>query len=190
VFPRGKRPTRLLSFAQAVTSAVSLLDVPIGPKAPEVFNTVIEIPKGSTNKYELDVETGVIKLDRVLHSPMFYPFDYGYIPQTKYLDGDPLDVLVMLMHPTFPGCVVEAKAIGVLEMRDEKGPDEKILCVATKDPRFSNRKSLNDLTEHTQKEIVHFFEVYKTLEQKEVEVVGWQDVPMAIRLIEKYRTDR
>lgn len=169
---------------------MSLLDVRIGPHAPEVFNTIIEIPKGSTNKYEFDEETGLMRLDRVLHSPMFYPFDYGLIPQTRYLDGDPLDVLVMLMHPTFPGCIVEAKAIGVLEMRDEKGPDEKILCVATKDPRFSNRKSINDLTQHTLREIVHFFEVYKQLEEKSVDVIGWNDVALAIQLIETYRTDR
>jgi inorganic pyrophosphatase len=169
---------------------MSLLDVPIGEYAPSIFNTIIEIPKGSTNKYEVDQKTGVVKLDRVLYSPLFYPFDYGYIPQTLYLDGDPLDTLVMLMHPTFPGCVVEAKAIGVLEMRDEKGPDEKILCVATKDPRFSNRKSLNDLNVHTLKEIIHFFEVYKQLEEKSVEVIGWNDVALAVQLIEKYRTDR
>jgi inorganic pyrophosphatase len=169
---------------------MSLLNVPIGPDAPYSFNTIIEIPKGSTNKYEVDQQTGLLKLDRVLFSPLFYPFDYGYIPQTKYLDGDPLDVLVMLMHPTFPGCMVEAKAIGVLEMRDEKGPDEKILCVATKDPRFSNRKSLNDLTAHTLKEIIHFFEVYKQLEEKSVDVVGWKDVDLAFQLIDKYRTDR
>lgn len=169
---------------------MSLLQVPIGSNAPNVFNTVIEIPKGSTNKYEVDATTGIIKLDRALYSPMYYPFDYGYIPQTKYLDGDPIDVLVMLLHPTFPGCVVEAKAIGVLEMADEKGPDEKILCVANRDPRFSSSKSLNDLSEHTQREVMHFFEAYKTLEEKSVEVVGWHDVPMAIQIIEKYRIDR
>ncbi|HZH98364.1 MAG TPA: inorganic diphosphatase [Fimbriimonadaceae bacterium] len=169
---------------------MSLLDVPIGGNAPHVFNTIIEIPKGSTNKYEMDPELGIMRLDRVLYSPLFYPFDYGFIPQTHYVDGDPMDVLVMLMHPTFPGCVVEAKPIGVLEMRDEKGPDEKILCVATKDPRFSNRRSINDLTEHTLKEIFHFFEIYKQLEEKTVEVVGWNDVSLAIQLIEKYRTDR
>lgn len=169
---------------------MSLLDVPIGANAPAVFNTVIEIPKGSTNKYELDVEIGRLRLDRVLYSPLFYPFDYGFIPQTRYLDGDPIDVLVMLMHPTFPGCIVEAKAIGVLEMRDEKGPDEKLLCVATKDPRFSNRKSINDLNPHTLKEVEHFFEVYKHLEDKEVEVMGWSDVPRALQIIEKFRTDR
>jgi inorganic pyrophosphatase len=169
---------------------LSLLDVPIGPEAPLVFNTVIEIPKGSTNKYEVDKETGLVKLDRVLYSPLFYPFDYGYIPQTHYLDGDPIDVLVLLLHPTFPGCIVEAKAIGVLEMRDDKGPDEKILCVATKDPRYNYRKSINDINEHTLKEIIHFFEVYKQLEEKDVDVIGWNDVGVAVQLIDKYRTDR
>lgn len=168
---------------------MSLLDVPIGPNAPDSFNTVIEIPKGSTNKYEIDQTTGLLKLDRVLYSPLFYPFDYGFIPQTLYLDGDPIDVLVMLMHPTFPGCIVEAKPIGVLEMRDDKGPDEKVLCVATRDPRFNNRTSLNDLNPHTLKEIYHFFEVYKALEDKEVEVVGWKDVIDAVKLVDKYRTD-
>lgn len=168
---------------------MSLLDVPIGENAPLVFNTVIEIPKGSTNKYEVDQKTGVIKLDRVLYSPLFYPFDYGYIPQTLYGDGDPLDALVLVSHPTFPGCVVEVKAIGVLEMRDEKGSDEKILCVATKDPRYSFRKSINDLQEHTRKEIIHFFEVYKTLEEKSVEVLGWNDAALATKLIQEFRTD-
>src|SRR5438552_3963986 len=169
---------------------MSLLQIGIGPNAPHVFNTIIEIPKGSTNKYEIDKTTGLIKLDRVLYSPLFYPFDYGYIPETHYLDGDPIDVLVLLLHPTFPGCIVEAKAIGVLEMRDDKGPDEKILCVSTKDPRYNSRKSINDLNEHTLKEIIHFFEVYKQLEEKSVEVIGWNDVHLAIQLIEKYRTDR
>lgn len=169
---------------------MSLLNVKIGPNAPHEFNTIIEIPKGSTNKYEMDADTGVMKLDRVLYSPLFYPFDYGFIPQTHYLDGDPIDVLVLISHPTFPGCVVEAKAIGVLEMQDEKGPDEKLICVATKDPRFSFRKSLNDLQEHTLKEMIHFFEVYKTLEEKSVEVIGYKDASLAYEIINKYRTDK
>lgn len=168
---------------------MSLLNAKIGPNAPRTFNTVIEIPRGSTNKYEVDAETGLIKLDRVLYSPLFYPFDYGYIPETHYLDGDPLDVLVLLTHPTFPGCVIEASAIGVLEMTDEKGPDEKILCVATKDPRFGYRTSMDQLNVHTTKEIMHFFRVYKDLEDKAVEIVGWQGPEYAIDLIQKYRTD-
>lgn len=170
--------------------AMSLLNAKIGSNAPVSFNTVIEIPRGSTNKYEVDGETGIIKLDRVLYSPLFYPFDYGYIPETKYLDGDPLDVLVLLSHPTFPGCVIEASAIGVLEMTDEKGPDEKILCVATKDPRYGYRKSLSELNPHTTKEIMHFFQVYKDLEDKFVEVVGWHGPEVAMELIEKYRLDK
>lgn len=169
---------------------MSLLNAKIGSNAPVSFNTVIEIPRGSTNKYEVDGETGIIKLDRVLYSPLFYPFDYGYIPETKYLDGDPLDVLVLLSHPTFPGCVIEASAIGVLEMTDEKGPDEKILCVATKDPRYGYRKSLSELNPHTTKEIMHFFQVYKDLEDKFVEVVGWHGPEVAMELIEKYRLDK
>lgn len=169
---------------------MSLENVPIGKNAPQTFNAIIEIPKGSTNKYEFDEELGVMRLDRVLFSPLFYPFDYGFIPQTKYLDGDPIDVFVMVIHPTFPGCVLEARAIGVLEMRDEKGPDEKILAVATKDPRYNNRMSLKDLNPHTLREITHFFTVYKDLEDKETEVVGWHDVDVAISLIEKFRTDR
>lgn len=169
---------------------MSLLEVPIGPNVPTTFNAVIEIPRGSTNKYEVDAKRGYIKLDRVLYSPLFYPFDYGYIPQTHYLDGDPLDVLVMISHPTFPGCVIEASAIGVLEMADEKGPDEKILAVATKDPRFGYRKNISQLNDHTTKEVLHFFQIYKELEEKNVEVVGWHGPELALELIERYRTDR
>jgi inorganic pyrophosphatase len=169
---------------------MSLLNVKIGEGAPDVINAVIEIPRGSTNKYEVDAQTGMIRLDRVLYSPLFYPFDYGYIPQTHYLDGDPLDVLVLLSHPTFPGCVIEAAPIGVLFMTDDKGPDEKVLAVATKDPRYGYRRSINQLNEHTTKEIAHFFEVYKDLEDKSVEIHYWRDRDDALKLIEKYRTDR
>lgn len=169
---------------------MGLRSLGIGEHAPDIVNLVVECPKGSTNKYEVDVETGTVHLDRVLFSPLFYPFDYGFIPGTHYLDGDPLDALVVLSHPTFPGCVVEAKPIGVLEMTDEKGPDEKILCVAQRDPRFCHWSSLKDLSNHRQKEIIHFFEVYKTLEEKSVEVVGWHDVDVAKRLIQDFRLDR
>jgi len=162
----------------------------IGPDAPNMVNAIIEIPRGSTNKYEFDYDSGLFKLDRVLFSPLFYPFDYGFIPQTHYLDGDPMDVLVMIWHPTFPGCLVEAVPIGVLEMRDEKGPDEKILCVAKRDPRFGYRTSIDEISPHTLKEVMHFFEVYKDLEDKSVEVVGWHGREMAVDLIQKYRTDQ
>ncbi|MFZ4506196.1 MAG: inorganic diphosphatase [Fimbriimonas sp.] len=166
---------------------MSLLNAKIGDQSPEIFNAVIEIPRGSTNKYEVDAKTGIIKLDRVLYSPLFYPCDYGYIPETLYLDGDPLDVLVLLSHPTFPGCIIEASAIGVLEMTDEKGPDEKILAVATKDPRYGYRRSISQLNEHTLKEVLHFFQIYKDLEEKSVEVRGWHDRDVAVELIRQYR---
>lgn len=169
---------------------MSLLNAKIGPNAPFTFNTIIEIPRGSTNKYEVDEHTGIVKLDRVLYSPLFYPFDYGYIPQTRYLDGDPVDVLVLLSHPTFPGCMIEAAPIGVLEMQDEKGPDEKILCVAVKDPRYGYRESISQLNDHTTKEIKHFFQVYKDLEDKAVEVGGWSDRDKALEIIQKYRLDK
>ena len=166
---------------------MSLLHATIGENAPESFNVVIEIPRGSTNKYEVDAKTGLIKLDRVLYSPLFYPFDYGYIPQTHYIDGDPIDVLVLVSHPTFPGCIVEVTPIGVLEMTDDKGPDEKILCVANKDPRYGYRRSITELNDHTMKEISHFFRVYKDLEDKFVEVRNWHDRDVAIEIIKKYR---
>jgi inorganic pyrophosphatase len=178
------------AWGKVKCTAMSLLDVKIGSKAPEIVNTIIEIPRGATNKYEVDKETGVMRLDRVLFSPLFYPFDYGYIPQTHYLDGDPLDVLVLLSHPTFPGCLIEAKPIGVLEMTDDKGPDEKILCVATKDPRYGYRDNMDRVNPHTLKEITHFFEVYKHLEEKDVDVKGWHGRALALELIAKYRTDQ
>jgi inorganic pyrophosphatase len=164
-----------------------LSSLPIGPHAPEVVHAIIEIPKGSSNKYEFDESLGAFRLDRVLFSPLFYPCDYGLIPQTRYLDGDPIDILVITSHPTFCGCVVEARPIGVLEMADEKGRDEKILAVAARDPRYAEWRSLSDLQPHTKKEIVHFFEVYKALEEKSVEVRGWQDAEEARRLIERCR---
>lgn len=169
---------------------MSILDVPIGEKAPHLVNAIIEIPRYSTNKYEIDQQTGVIRLDRILYSPLFYPFDYGYIPQTHYLDGDPLDILVLLSHPTIPGCLVEAKPIGVLEMKDEKGSDEKILAVGIRDPRYGYRDSIERVNPHTLKEVQHFFEVYKELEDKAVDVVGWHGADLALQLIEKYRTDK
>jgi inorganic pyrophosphatase len=168
---------------------MSLLNVPIGAKAPHIFNTVIEIPRGSTNKYEVDSRTGMIRLDRVLYSPLYYPFDYGYIPQTTARDGDTLDVLVMISHPTFPGCIVEAKPLGVLLMKDDKGPDEKIICAATKDPRYEGLHSLDDLEQHLLKEVTHFFEIYKELEEKMVEVIGWKGLDEATALVQRYRND-
>lgn len=146
---------------------------------------LIEIPRGSRNKYEYDERLGRFRLDRVLYSPLHYPSDYGLILDTISSDGDPLDVLVIVYEPTFTGCVVPIRPIGVLLMRDEKGIDEKIVAVPVGEPRLSEVRQLEDLPTHLLREIEHFFSVYKALEQKEVEVYGWGDVGAAWKLIEE-----
>jgi len=140
---------------------------------------VVEIPKGSRNKYEFDHATGSIRLDRVLYSSVHYPTDYGFIPGTTSADGDPLDVLIIVEEPTFPGCHVRIRPIGVLLMRDEKGLDEKILAVPLADPRFDGIKDLVNIQEHWLSEIKNFFATYKMLEGKETQVEGWQGAPEA-----------
>lgn len=162
-------------------------NVPIGDNAPEEVNAIIEIPRGSSNKYEYDPKIGVFKLDRTLYSPLFYPFDYGWIAGTLSADGDALDVLVIGSHPTFTGCMVTVRPLGVLLMRDEKGADEKILARVVHDPRFHGTRRLSHVAEHILKEIEHFFDVYKTLEHKETAVLGWQDVEAAQEMIEHCR---
>ncbi|GAB4462727.1 MAG: inorganic diphosphatase [Armatimonadaceae bacterium] len=161
--------------------------LPIGEKAPEEVNAVVEIPRGSSNKYEYDEKLGVFRLDRPLYSPLFYPFDYGWIPETLAADGDPLDVLVIGSHPTFPGCLVTCRPIGVLLMRDDKGGDEKILARVSNDPRFHGVRRLGHISEHILREIEHFFDVYKTLEEKQVIVEGWRDVETAQEMIVQCR---
>lgn len=154
-------------------------------------DVMIEIPKGSQNKYEYDKEAKVFRLDRVLYSPMHYPAEYGYIENTLAEDGDPLDALVLTSVPTFPGCVIETRVVGVLLMTDDKGPDEKLIGVAEKDPRFNQVQSLDDIPPHILKEISHFFQVYKDLENKEVKLAGWKGRDDAERIltesIERYK---
>lgn len=150
---------------------------------PEVVTAVIEIPKGSKNKYEYDPEMGAIRLDRVLHSAVFYPADYGFIPKTLSDDGDPLDILVLITESTFPGCVMKARPVGVLNMTDDKGTDEKIIAVAIGDPKLREIEDISDLDEHTVKEIANFFEIYKQLENKMVRVDGWMGKEDAHRVI-------
>ena len=162
-------------------------DLPVGDNAPEEVNAVIEIPRGSSNKYEYDPQLGLFRLDRPLYSPLFYPFDYGWIAGTLSADGDPLDVLVIGSHPTFTGCVVCVRPLGVLLMRDEKGADEKILARVVHDPRYHGVRRLSHVSEHILKEVEHFFDVYKTLEQKEVTILGWQDVDTAQQMVEHCR---
>jgi inorganic pyrophosphatase len=150
----------------------------------EVF---VEIPRGSRNKYEFDKDRAVLTLDRVLYSSVHYPTDYGFVTETLALDGDALDALVVVDEPTFPGCHILARPIGVLDMQDEKGPDQKILAVPIGDPRFASIRDLHDIDPHWLREIENFFQTYKALEDKWTDVVGWEDAEAAARVIQQAR---
>jgi inorganic pyrophosphatase len=147
------------------------------------FPAVIEIPKGSTNKYELDKETGLLRLDRVLYSAVYYPADYGFIPRTYCDDGDPLDVLVLGQEPVYPLTIVESRAIGVMRMRDEKGVDDKILAVSVRDPAYTDYKDKAQLPGHVLRQVRRFFEDYKVLEHKQVIVEDLLGPEAAISII-------
>src|SRR5215217_4425334 len=150
---------------------------------PTAFPVIVEIPKGSTNKYELDKETSLLRLDRVLYSAVYYPADYGFIPRTFCGDGDPLDALVLGQEPVYPLTIVEARAVGVMRMRDDKGIDDKIVAVSVRDPAFAEYTEKGQIPAHTLREIRRFFEDYKTLEHKQVIVEDLLGVPDAIRII-------
>jgi inorganic pyrophosphatase len=144
------------------------------------FDVVIEIPKGQRNKYEMDHETGRIRLDRMLFTSTRYPADYGFVEDTLAPDGDPLDALVLLEEPTFPGCLIRCRTIGMFRMRDEMGADDKVLCVPATDPRMAHLRDIADVSEFDLLEIQHFFEVYKALEPgKMVQAATWVDVAEA-----------
>ena len=153
----------------------------------ETTEAVIEIPRGSRNKYEMNRATGQIRLDRVLYSSVHYPTDYGFLPDTLAEDGDPLDILVLVEEPTFPGCRVEVRPIGVLRMRDQKGRDEKILAVPAGDPRFDETRTLTDLSHHWLREIETFFGTYKLLEELPTEIDGWDGREAAWTIIHDCR---
>lgn len=155
----------------------------MNPQDVTTFDVLIEIPKGSRNKYEYDFRLKKIRYDRMIFSSMMYPADYGFLPESLALDGDPLDVLVLVTEPTFPGCVIEVKPIGVFHMADEKGADEKIVCVPVSDPIGSKVNDLEELNPHLLMEIEHFFKVYKDLERKKVDVDGWGDAQEAREII-------
>lgn len=162
-----------------------LRSLPTGPDTPNVVYAVVEIPKGSRNKYEYIKELEQFGLDRVLHSPLHYPGDYGFVPQTVYDDGDPLDILVLMDQPTFPGCVTEARPIALLRTRDDGEKDDKILAVPAEDPRYQEYEDKDDVPSHLLNEIQHFFEAYKHLEKgKEVDIIGWDDKDAAQKAVD------
>jgi len=152
-------------------------------KRKMTVNVMIEIPKGSRNKYEFDKQKKLLKFDRMLFSAVHYPSDYGFILDTSAQDGDALDALVLVWEPTFPGCIIEAIPVGLFKMWDEKGPDEKILCVPVSDPFWNYIESLSDVPPHLLKEIEHFFSIYKELEQKKTGVEGWENRESAKKVI-------
>lgn len=161
------------------------LDLPSGTDVPHTINAVIEIPKGSSNKYEYDKELNVFRLDRTLYSPVHYPGAYGFVPRTHSEDGDPLDVVVIVEGHTFPGCLIEVRPLGVLVMRDEMGLDHKILAVPTKDPRMRDVHGLQHLPSHYLAEVDYFFNIYKDLEGKKSDTYGWEDRLVAYKVIEE-----
>lgn len=158
-------------------------DIPAGSDAPTIVTAVIEIPSHGRNKYELDKSLGVFKLDRVLHSAVHYPGDYGFIPRTLGDDGDPLDIVVLMSEPVFTGCLVDVRPVGVFKLIDRGENDEKIIAVPTKDPFADSIRSLPDLRPHALREIEHFFQVYKDLEGTRTESRGFEDRDVAEQLI-------
>lgn len=147
-----------------------------------IVEALIEIPAGSQNKYEFDKDKGVLRLDRVLYSPVHYPTDYGYIEETLEEDGDPIDILVLITNPTVPGCIIDCRVIGVLSMADDKGVDNKLLGVPIRDPRFADIYGLEDVPKHLLREIEHFFKTYKDLEGKVTDIQGWKGAEEAAQV--------
>lgn len=166
--------------------SLSLLhDITPGDNIPHEITVVIEIAKGSKNKYELDKKTGLIKLDRVMHTGQDYPFDYGFVPQTHWHDGDPLDVVMLTTYPLISGVLLTARPVAVIDMIDGGDSDAKIIAVPTEDPRFNNVKDLADVNPHTIEEVIHFFETYKKIQKKEVVIEGVRDAKAAKDVIKE-----
>lgn len=159
----------------------------IAPGTVEEMNVIVEIPKGSKNKYEIDKETGLIALDRVMHSAQDYPFDYGFVPQTLWDDGDALDVVLLTTYPLMPGILVRARPIAILPMVDGGESDAKVLAVPCDDPRFKEVQDLGDVNKHTLKEIAHFFLTYKQIQNKEVTLGEWEGKDAAIAAFNRSR---
>jgi len=160
-----------------------LHEIDPGPECPEIVRMIVEIPKNSGNKYEYDRALGVFRLDRALYSPMHYPGDYGFIPGTLAEDGDPMDVLALVDQPSFPGCLIEVRPVAVLNMVDSSVGDQKIISVPTRNPRFDQIHTIDQIFAHIRREIEHFFTIYKELEGKLTEMRGWGDPREARKMI-------
>jgi inorganic pyrophosphatase len=160
-----------------------LHEIDPGPECPEIVRMIVEIPKNSGNKYEYDRALGVFRLDRALYSPMHYPGDYGFIPGTLAEDGDPMDVLALVDQPSFPGCLIEVRPVAVLNMVDSSVGDQKIISVSTRNPRFDQIHTIDQIFVHIRREIEHFFTIYKELEGKLTEMRGWGDPREARKVI-------
>jgi len=158
-------------------------DLPTGPNPPDQLTVFVEIPRGSRNKYELDKDSGQLKLDRVLYSAVHYPGDYGFLPRTFAGDHDPLDALVILTVPTFPGCCITVRPIGLFRMSDREEMDEKVLCVPELDPLYAGYRDVSDVPQHFLKEVEHFFSIYKDLEGGRITPIGWSDASAAKQVI-------
>lgn len=159
----------------------------IDPGTAEEMNVIVEINKGSKNKYEVDKKTGLIALDRTLHTAQDFPFDYGFVPQTLWDDGDPLDVIILTTYPLLPGILVQVRPVGIMDMNDSGDSDAKIIAVPVGDPRWNDVKDLGDVNKHTLKEIEHFYATYKQVQKKVVEVKGFSDKAAAITAFGKSR---
>src|SRR5262245_41098755 len=158
--------------------------IPPGPDIPKVVHAIVEIPKGRRSKFEVDKQTGLMRLDRYLYSSSHYPGDYGFIPQTLADDGDALDILVMVNEPTFTGCLIEARIVGMFRMRDRGKHDFKVLAVPDSDPLFAEYRDLHDVTKHFLREVQHFFTTYKQLEGISVDALGWDNTAAALEEVQ------
>jgi len=166
-----------------------LHEIDPGPECPETVRMIVEIPRNSGNKYEYDRDLGVFRLDRALYSPMHYPGDYGFVPGTLAPDGDPLDVLTLVDEPSFPGVMIAVRPVGLLDMMDQREPDQKILAVPKSNPRFDQIQSIDQVFPHNLREIEHFFAIYKELEGKRTEMRGWRGAEEARDLIRASRRE-
>jgi len=164
-----------------------LYDIDPGPDCPEIVRTIVEIPKNSSNKYEYDGKLGVFRLDRALYSPLHYPGDYGFIPGTVAEDGDPMDILVLVEQPSYPGVMIVVRPVGLLDMVDSNEPDQKILAIPHRNPRFDQIHTIDQVFPHTLREIEHFFAIYKELEGKKTQMRGWRGLREAREAIRRSR---